>query len=128
MKRIRFLIFILLAVFAFVSCDEEMLEELVKEKVSKEISNEEGGSISTSDGSVTVTVPADALESDTQITMTVYENSDYSTGDGEERITPVIECEPSGTVFKKPIIITLNAPIRFHLMSICSTKPLCAGR
>ena len=109
MRRVFNLIFIFLAVFVFVSCDEEQVTEFVKEKVSREVSTEEGGTISTSDGMISMTVPADALASDTQITMTVYETTEYTTEDGEERISQIVECEPSGTIFKKPVIITLNA-------------------
>ena len=55
-----------------------------------------------------MTIPADALDGDTRITMTIYESSRYDFGTGEEVATKVIECEPSGTVFKKPIMITMT--------------------
>ena len=110
MKRVLSLVLIFILVFAVASCgDKKKKKDDVKEKVSKEISAEEGGTVSTSDESVAVDIPADALDSNTTITVSVYESSHYSTAKGEKVISTVVEFEPSGTVFKKPIIIKMTA-------------------
>ena len=109
MKRVFALFLILLTVLAVASCGEEKKKDVVKEKVAKEVPAEEGGTVSTSDESVTVDIPADALDSDTTITVSVYESSHYSTAKGEKVVSTVVEFEPSGTVFKKPVIIKMTA-------------------
>ena len=109
MKRIFSFILIFVAVFAVASCGEEKKKDVVKEKVAKEITANEGGTVSTSDESVAVDIPADALDSNTTITVSVYESSHYSTAKGEKVVSTVVEFEPSGTVFKKPIIIKMTA-------------------
>ena len=109
MKRIFSFILIFVAVFAVASCGEEKKKDVVKEKVAKEITADEGGTVSTSDESVAVDIPADALDSNTTITVSVYESSHYSTAKGEKVVSTVVEFEPSGTVFKKPIIIKMTA-------------------
>ena len=109
MKRIFSFILIFVAVFAVASCGDKKKKDDVKEKVSKEIVADKGGTVSTSDESVAVDIPADALDSNTTITVSVYESSHYSTAKGEKVISTVVEFEPSGTVFKKPIIIKMTA-------------------
>ena len=107
MRKFLVLVLAFVAVFA-VSCGDKKNGAAVKEKVSQEISADDGGTISTSDESVTMDIPAGALDSDTKITMTVYESSRYAVKKGEEVVTTVVECEPSGTVFKKPILIKMT--------------------
>ena len=107
MRKFLVLVLAFVAVFA-VSCGDKKNGGAVKEKVSQEISADDGGTISTSDESVTMDIPAGALDSDTKITMTVYESSRYAVKKGEEVVTTVVECEPSGTVFKKPILIKMT--------------------
>ena len=109
MKRVLSLVLIFILVFAVASCGDKKKKDDVKEKVSKEISAEEGGTVSTSDESVAVDIPADALDSNTTITVSVYESSHYATAKGEKVISTVVEFEPSGTIFKKPIIIKMTA-------------------
>ncbi len=109
MKRVLSLVLIFILVFAVASCGDKKKKDDVKEKVSKEISAEDGGTVSTSDESVAVDIPADALDSNTTITVSVYESSHYATAKGEKVISTVVEFEPSGTVFKKPIIIKMTA-------------------
>ena len=110
MKRIFCMIFIFSMLLAAVSCGEDKkgVKVVVKEEVAKEVSAEEGGTVTTSDDSVSIDIPADALESDTNITITVYETSAHSTKKGETQVSQVIECGPSGTVFKKPVIIKMK--------------------
>ena len=107
MKRVFTLILVFLLVLAVTSCGEKK-KDVVKERVEQEISAEDGGTVSTSDDSVTIDIPADALDSNTKITMTVYESSHHSTKKGETKVSKVVECEPSGTIFKKPVIIKMK--------------------
>ena len=86
MKRIFSFILIFVAVFAVASCGDKKKKDDVKEKVSKEIAADKGGTVSTSDESVAVDIPADALDSNTTITVSVYESSHYSTAKGEKVI------------------------------------------
>ena len=109
MKRILCLILVFVAVFA-VSCGgkkKTQEEHDYVEKVSKEIKAEEGGTLESSDGKISVEIPAGALGEDTEITMTIYESEGYKGSEDEDIITKVVELEPSGTIFKKPVIITM---------------------
>ena len=109
MKRVLCLVLIFIAVFTVASCGSKKKTDAVKERVSKEISAEEGGTISTSDESVALDIPADALDSDTTITVSVYESSHYPASKGETVVSTVVEFEPSGTIFKKPVIIRMTS-------------------
>jgi len=109
MKRVLSLILIFVAVFAAASCSGKKKKDVIKEQVTKEISSEEGGTVSTSDESVSVEIPGDALDSNTQITVTIYESSHHATAEGEQIMSHIVEFEPSGTIFKKPIIITMRS-------------------
>ena len=111
MKRIVCLIFVFVAVFA-VSCSGKKKthdEKDYVEEVSKEISAEEGGTVESSDGKTSIEIPGGALESDTVITMRIYDAEGYKGTDGKDVISKVVEFEPSGTVFKKPVMITMTA-------------------
>ena len=124
MKRVFSLIFVFVLLFALVSCGggkketpaeptgeptEEPTEEKPDEEQSaQEISAEKGGTLTSSDESVSIEIPAGALESDTLITMKIYDPEDYAGTDGLSFVTKVVEFEPSGLVFKKPVIITMK--------------------
>ena len=103
MKRVFCLVLIFIAVFAVASCGSKKKTDSVKERVSKEVKADEGGTITTSDESVSVDIPADSLDSDTTITVSVYESSRYPVSKGETVVSTVVEFEPSGTIFKKPV-------------------------
>ncbi len=84
MKRALIMILVLAAVFA-VSCSGKKKshdENGYIEKVSKEISAEEGGTVETEDKSISIDIPAGALDSDTTITMTVYDAEGYAGTEG----------------------------------------------
>ena len=114
MRRVLILVLVFVAVFA-VSCSDKKKNKpekddgklLFEEEVTKEISAEEGGTITNSDESVTIEIPAGALESDTTITMRVYDAKDYPGTEDKTVISKVVEFEPSGTVFKKPVFISM---------------------
>ncbi len=114
MKRIFCMIMIFTAVFA-VSCSKKKShgENGYLEKVSKEISAEEGGTVESSDGKTSVDIPAGALDEDTTITMTVYDASEYSDG-SSSIVSKVVNFGPDGTVFKKPVLITIAAENAFE--------------
>ena len=105
MKRVLVLVSILMLIFALASCSKKKSHDY-KEQVSKEISAEEGGKIESSDGKTSVDIPAGALDENTTITMTVYDASGYSDENGKI-VSKVVDFEPTGTIFKKPVIITM---------------------
>ena len=111
MKKILCLISILILVFAVVSCNKKKKDELpdYEEQVSKEIKAEEGGKVESSDGKTSVDIPAGALDEDTTITMTIYNAEGYEGTEGKKVISKVVNFEPNGTIFKKPVIITMAA-------------------
>ena len=81
------------------------------EEVSQEIPAEEGGKIEaeTKDEAISIEIPAGALDEDVKITMKIYDAKGYKGTEGLDVISKVVEFEPSGTVFKKPVIITMKA-------------------
>ena len=118
MKRLFCLILTFASVLALVSCGSKKKEDVpgYEEQVSKEIKAEEGGKVESSDGKTTIDIPAGALDTDTTITMTIYNAEGYAGTDGKKLISKVVEFEPSGTVFKKPVMISMasigNAGLR----------------
>ena len=118
MKRIFCLIFVFVLIFAVASCGSKKENPAYEEQVSKEIKAEEGGKVESSDGKTSIEIPAEALDSDTKITMTIYDVSDYAAIPdkigGMKVVSKVVEFEPSGTVFKKPVIISMTASEAFE--------------
>ena len=112
MKRFFSLVFVFVLIFSVAACSSKKKKEELpdyEEQVSKEIKAEEGGTVESSDGKTSVEIPAGALDSDTTITMTVYDAKGYTGTEGQKVVSKVVEFEPSGTVFKKPVIITMAA-------------------
>ena len=111
MKKILCLISVLILVFAVVSCGKKKKDELpdYEEQVSKEIKADDGGTVESSDGKTSVDIPAGALDEDTTITMTIYSAEGYSDTEGRKVISKVVDFEPNGTIFKKPVIIKMAA-------------------
>ena len=113
MKRVLCLILVFVSLFAFASCSSKKKngkndeKPLFEEEVTKEISAEEGGKIESSDESVAIEIPAGALESDTTITMRIYDAKDYPGTEDETVISKVVEFEPSGLIFKEPVMISM---------------------
>ena len=109
MKRIFCLLLTFVSVLALVSCDSKKKDEkpLFEEEVSKEIKAEEGGKVESSDGKTSIDIPAGALDADTTITMRIFDAEDYAGTEGKKVISKVVEFEPTGTVFKKPVIISM---------------------
>lgn len=112
MKRIFCLILVFVSLFALVSCSSKKKKEetlKIEEEISQEISAEEGGKIENSDKSISIEVPGEALESNTKITMKIYDAGKYIGTEGKDFISKVVEFEPSGIIFKKPVIITMTS-------------------
>ena len=116
MKRFFSLIMVFLLICTVVSCNKKKKEgkpeeeiPAFEEQVTKEISAEEGGTVESSDGKTSIEIPGGALDADTTITMTIYDAEGYTGTEGQKVISKVVEFEPSGTVFKKPVIITMAA-------------------
>ena len=117
MKRIFCLIFVFVLAFAVVSCSGKKKKEIkpdYEEQVTQEISAEEGGTVKNSDESVSIEIPAAALDEDKTITMTIYDAKGYVGTEGRTVVSKVVEFEPSGTVFKKPVIIRMAATESFE--------------
>ena len=110
MKRFFSLICVFLLIFAVASCGGKKKEKpAYEEQVTKEISAKDGGKVESKDGKTSIEIPADALDENLTITMTIYDAEGYKGTEGQEVVSKVVEFEPSGTVFKKPIIITMAA-------------------
>jgi Cobalamin biosynthesis protein CobT (nicotinate-mononucleotide:5, 6-dimethylbenzimidazole phosphoribosyltransferase) len=117
MKRFLSLICVFLLIFAVVSCGGKKKNEekpAYEEQVTQEISAEEGGTVKNSDESVSIEVPGGALDENLTITMTIYDAQDYVGTEGQKVVSKVVEFEPSGTVFKKPVIIRMAATEPFE--------------
>ena len=116
MKRVFSLICVFLLIFAVVSCNKKKKEEKTlefEEQVSKEISAEDGGTVESSDKKTSVEIPGGALDGDTTITMTIYDASEYSDEKGKI-VSKVVNFEPNGTIFKKPIVIKMSVEEGFE--------------
>ena len=109
MRRFLSSVFVFLLIFAVVSCGGKKDEKDYEERVSKKISAAEGGKIETSDGKISIEIPAEALESDTTITMTVYDASGVTGENGEKAVSKLVDFEPDGIIFKKPVLITMTS-------------------
>ncbi|MBR4531387.1 DUF1566 domain-containing protein [bacterium] len=116
MKRFLSLTCVFLLIFAVVSCGDSKKEEkpAYEEQVTQEISAEEGGTVKNSNDSVSIEVPGGALDENLTITMTIYDAKGYVGTEGQKVVSKVVEFEPSGTVFKKPVIIRMAATEPFE--------------
>ena len=108
MKKIFFLISVLVTLFIITSCGDKK-KSVLKETVTQEISAEEGGTIESSDGKISIEVPDGAMDSDVTITMKIYESANYPGTENETVISNVVEFEPSGMIFKKPVFISMES-------------------
>ena len=114
MKRIFCLLSVFAMIFSFAACsgkkhDGKNADVTGEKTFSKKISAEEGGKIENSDGTVSIEIPGGALDADTTITMTISDPSAFPSKEGEKVISSIVEFEPSGLIFRKPVIITMTS-------------------
>ena len=114
MKKIFVIPVIFAVLFFAVSCDSKNKiwknkGAVVKEEVTKEISAEEGGTVTSSDDEISIAIPGNAVDSNVTITMRIYDATGYKDTEGRDVISKVVEFEPSGTIFKKPVIISMTS-------------------
>ena len=113
MKKIICTLSLFLLIFAVSCSGKKASDEVAKliDEVSQDISADEGGKIEseTENDSVSIDIPAGALDENVKITMKVYDAKGYAGTDGLDVISKVVEFEPSGTVFKKPVFITMKS-------------------
>lgn len=115
MKRIFVISTLFAALFLAVSCSNhnnksaEKKEALLKEEVTMEISAENGGTMTSSDETISIEIPGDAIDSNTTVTMKIYSSEDYQDTEGRDVISDIVEFGPSGTIFKKPVIISMTS-------------------
>ena len=81
-------------------------KEAVDEKTQM-ISASEGGEIEIGGGEAKIKIPAGALEKDTEISAKLYNTNGFN--NKKALASKVVEFGPSGTKFKKPVVITINA-------------------
>ena len=93
------------ALFLAVSCGGES-KKIVEEK-SQTVKAEEGGEIEVAGGEAKIKIPAGALDKDTEISVKLYKTDGFN--NKKALASNVVEFGPSGTKFKKPVVITINA-------------------
>lgn len=103
--------FLALTVFAAllfaVSCGGSGESKKVVEEKSQTVTAAEGGEIEVAGGEAKIKIPAGALEKDTEISVTLYTTDGFK--NKKALASNVVEFGPSGTKFKKPVVITINA-------------------
>ena len=108
MKHFLSLICVLALLGALVACGSKKEEKPeYEEQVTKEVPAEEGGKVESSDGNTSIEIPGGALDEDTKITMRIYDAQGYVGTEGQHVLSKVVEFEPSGLIFKKPVVITM---------------------
>lgn len=94
------------ALFFAVSCGGSGESKKVVEEKSQTITASEGGEIEVAGGEAKIKIPAGALDKDTEISVTLYTTDGFK--NKKALASNVVEFGPSGTKFKKPVIITIN--------------------
>lgn len=103
----KFLVTLLVSVlFLAVSCGGGESKKVVEEK-SQTVKAEEGGEIEVGGGDAKIKIPAGALDKDTEISVKLYKTDGFN--NKKALASNVVEFGPSGTKFKKPVVITINA-------------------
>ena len=67
----------------------------------------EGGSLSSTDGKLTLTLPEGAVAADTEISITAIDASSLPAAFAGKEVIGAYELAPSGTVFTEPVSLTL---------------------
>jgi len=95
------------ALFFAVSCGGSGESKKVVEEKSQTITASEGGEIEVAGGEAKIKIPAGALDKDTEISVTLYTTDGFK--NKKALASNVVEFGPSGTKFKKPVLVTINA-------------------
>lgn len=102
MKKLLGIVLLSLCALIIAACGDDTKSNVTESTAL--ISADEGGTISTGDGS-SIVIPHGALAEDTEITMTVLETKDLI-GDKEIVASKVLRFGPRGLIFLKPVLIT----------------------
>ena len=106
----KFLVTLLLSALFFVACgggsSDSEKKEVIEEK-SQTVTAKDGGEIEIAGGEAKIRIPAGALDRDLDISVKLYKTNGFKNKNA--LASNVVEFGPSGTVFKKPVIITINA-------------------
>ncbi|MBO4712205.1 hypothetical protein J5681_09885 [bacterium] len=103
----KFLVLTIFAALLFaVSCGGGESKKVVEEK-TQTITAAEGGEIEVAGGAAKIEIPAGALKKDTEISVKLYKTNGFN--NKKALASNVVEFGPSGTIFEKPIIVTINA-------------------
>ena len=102
----KFLVLLIAAMFLAVGCGGGESKKLIEEKTVL-ISAADGGEIEVADGATKIKIPAGALKADKEISLKLYKTNGF---DNKKALASnVVEFGPSGTVFEKPVLVTINA-------------------
>lgn len=102
----KILVLVIAAMFLAVSCGGGESKTVVEEK-SQTISAEEGGEIEVAGGAAKIKIPAGALASDKEISVKLFKTDGFN--NKKALASNVVEFGPEGTIFKKPVLITITA-------------------
>ena len=108
MKQLLKLVVTLMCLAVIAACGGSS-KPPVTNSVKAVISAKDGGKLETADGS-SITIPRGALAEDTEITMTVISTEEFNAaGDKTEYATKIMDFEPNGLIFLKPVVISSPA-------------------
>jgi hypothetical protein len=107
MKRLTIflVLFISISVFSVLSCsnnDEEIF------RIVNALIGPEGGTITSSDGRLTLTIPPGALDEDTEITIRRLSDNEIPEEFADENVGSAYELLPEGLEFNLPVTATLK--------------------
>lgn len=87
--------------------------------------DEEGGELFIPESDTHLTIPPGALACRQLIRITLMDPASEGCPQSSEapRITPVVRCEPDGTVFRKPVVLSIKHCGRIKVASSGTVKP-----
>ncbi|HNT26740.1 MAG TPA: hypothetical protein PKH10_01050, partial [bacterium] len=106
MKIVRLFIVSALSITLLFACSEKKSDTFTPRTAKKTVTAATGGTVSTTDGSASVEIPAGALAQDTEITITEKKKDDYP--EEEKLASSVWHFGPDGLTFSKPITMSIK--------------------
>jgi hypothetical protein len=94
-----------LAAISLVGCGGGGSSPPAQQTATAAVTPEAGGTVKLPDNSVQLNVPPGAVPANTMITMTT---TDATAPQGVTAVSPVLQFEPDGTVFQKPVTVTFT--------------------